>query len=114
MVLSALQQVSSRAGGHGSSLHMTFRRLQRCQMHACPAQRKRKRPPPDPPLPTRAPPVAAAHRNSAFSAPRIWMVEAGALARLTREPTCAMSRAPTSSPTSTVRLGATAIMRDLR
>ena len=59
------------------------------------------------------PPVAT-HRNSAFSAPRIWMVDAGALARLTREPTWAMRRAPTSSPTSTVRLGATAIIRDLR
>ena len=61
-----------------------------------------------------APPAAPTHLNSAFSAPRIWMVEAGALARLMSEPTWAMRRAPTSSPTSTVRLGATAAMRLLR
>mmetsp|Transcript_167685 Transcript_167685/g.407580 ORF Transcript_167685/g.407580 Transcript_167685/m.407580 type:complete len:220 (+) Transcript_167685:589-1248(+) len=53
-------------------------------------------------------------RNSAFSAPRICTVEAGCLARLSSDPACAMSRAPTSSPTSTVRLGAIAFMRFFR
>ena len=55
-----------------------------------------------------------AHLNSAFSAPRIWMVLAGALARFIRLPACEMRRAPTSSPTSTVRLGAMAAMRLFR
>mmetsp|Transcript_56389 Transcript_56389/g.114898 ORF Transcript_56389/g.114898 Transcript_56389/m.114898 type:complete len:228 (+) Transcript_56389:1230-1913(+) len=50
-------------------------------------------------------------RNSAFSAPRIWTVLAGCFARLSRLPACAMRRAPTSSPTITVRFGAMAFMR---
>lgn len=53
-------------------------------------------------------------RKRAFSAPRIWIVDAGALARLMSDPTCAMRRAPTSSPTRTVRFGAMAIMRERR
>jgi len=36
------------------------------------------------------------------------MVEAGYFARLMREPACAMSFAPTSSPTIVVRFGAIA------
>ena len=53
-------------------------------------------------------------RNSAFSAPRIWMVEAGHLARLTSDPECEMSLAPTTSPISAERLGATECMRSWR
>lgn len=49
--------------------------------------------------------------NRAFSAPRIYTVEAGYLAKLTRLPACAMRRAPTSSPTMVVRLGAMAYIR---
>jgi len=50
-------------------------------------------------------------RNRAFSAPRIWTVDAGCLASDTSEPAWAMRRAPTSSPTRAVRLGAMAAMR---
>jgi len=39
-------------------------------------------------------------RKRAFSAPRIWMVEAGHLAREVREPALAMRRAATVSPMS--------------
>ena len=52
--------------------------------------------------------------NKAFSEPKIWMVEAGCLAKLRRDPAWEMSLAPTSSPTRTVRLGAMATMRFLR
>ena len=44
----------------------------------------------------------------AFSAPRICTVEAGCLARFISEPACAINLAPTSSPTTVVRLGAIA------
>lgn len=53
-------------------------------------------------------------RKRAFSAPRIWTVLAGCLARFMRLPAWAMRRAPTSSPTMTDRLGATAFMRFCR
>ena len=53
-------------------------------------------------------------RNRAFSAPRICTVEAGCLAKLSSDPAWAIRRAPTSSPTSTVRLGAMAFMRFFR
>ena len=46
-------------------------------------------------------------RNRAFSAPRIWTVDAGYLARLVSEPACEMRRAPTMSPMRAARLGAT-------
>ena len=46
----------------------------------------------------------------AFSAPSIWTVEEGCLARLSRDPAWAISRAPTNSPTIVVRLGAIAII----
>lgn len=47
------------------------------------------------------------HLNRAFSAPRICTVEAGYLARLVREPAWLMRRAPTVSPISADKLGAT-------
>lgn len=50
-------------------------------------------------------------RKRAFSAPRIWTVLAGCLAKLSKLPAWLINRAPTSSPTSTVRLGAMAFMR---
>uniref|UniRef100_A0A6B0TTF5 Putative secreted protein n=1 Tax=Ixodes ricinus TaxID=34613 RepID=A0A6B0TTF5_IXORI len=53
-------------------------------------------------------------RNSAFSAPSIWTVDAGCLARFSSEPACEISLAPTNSPTRIVRFGATAVMRFLR
>ena len=53
-------------------------------------------------------------RKSAFSAPRIWMVEAGHLARFTSEPECEIRRAPTTSPISAERFGATLCMRCCR
>ncbi len=34
------------------------------------------------------------HRKRAFSAPRIWTVDAGALARFVSDPACAIKRAP--------------------
>ncbi len=46
-----------------------------------------------------------------FSAPRIWTVLAGYLARVTRLPACAIRRAPTSSPTTIVKFGAIAFIR---
>merc|ERR1719145_403643 len=52
--------------------------------------------------------------NKAFSAPRIWTVEAGCLARFIKVPAWAINLAPTNSPTSTVKLGAIAIMRFFR
>merc|ERR1719370_912660 len=45
--------------------------------------------------------------NRAFSAPRIWTVLAGHLAKLVKLPACEIRRAPTVSPMSTARLGAT-------
>jgi len=53
-------------------------------------------------------------RNRAFSAPSICTVEAGCFARFIRDPAWDMRRAPTSSPTSIVRLGAMAFIRFLR
>ena len=52
-------------------------------------------------------PLVFSARNRAFSAPRIWTVEAGYLARLVSEPACEMRRAPTMSPMSAARFGAT-------
>jgi len=49
--------------------------------------------------------------KSAFSAPRIYKVEAGCLARFTREPAWLISLAPTVSPIMLVRLGAMAFIR---
>ena len=49
-----------------------------------------------------------------FSAPRICTVEAGCLARFMSEPACAINLAPTSSPTTVVRLGAIAWRRTHR
>ena len=46
-------------------------------------------------------------RKRAFSAPRIWTVDAGYLARLVKLPACEMSRAATWSPMSDCKLGAT-------
>merc|ERR1719429_126436 len=52
--------------------------------------------------------------NRAFSAPNICTVEAGCLARFIKVPAWAINLAPTNSPTSTVKLGAIAIMRFFR
>mmetsp|Transcript_25193 Transcript_25193/g.57157 ORF Transcript_25193/g.57157 Transcript_25193/m.57157 type:complete len:285 (+) Transcript_25193:516-1370(+) len=52
-------------------------------------------------------PLVLSARKSAFSAPRIWTVEAGYLARLVRLPACEMSLAPMVSPTRELRFGAT-------
>ena len=46
--------------------------------------------------------------NKAFYAPRICTVDAGHLAKFTKLPAWQMSLAPTVSPTSAVRLGASA------
>ena len=46
--------------------------------------------------------------NKAFSAPRIYIVEAGYFARFIRLPEWAISLAATNSPINTVKLGATA------
>mmetsp|Transcript_6368 Transcript_6368/g.14143 ORF Transcript_6368/g.14143 Transcript_6368/m.14143 type:complete len:249 (-) Transcript_6368:399-1145(-) len=51
---------------------------------------------------------ALSARKSAFSAPRICTVEAGCFARFISDPACAISLAPTSSPTMIERLGAIA------
>lgn len=51
--------------------------------------------------------MVTSHLKRAFSAPKIWTVEAGYFARLVREPACEMSRAPTTSPIRDDRLGAT-------
>jgi hypothetical protein len=53
-------------------------------------------------------------RKSAFSAPWLCTVAAGCLAWFMSEPACAMSRAPTSSPTMVVRFGAMLFMRFAR
>jgi len=52
-------------------------------------------------------PLVFKARKRAFSAPRIWTVEAGYLERLVREPALEMRRAPTVSPMSAFKLGAT-------
>jgi len=46
------------------------------------------------------------HLNSAFSAPRIWRVEEGHLARFVRLPAWDIRRAPTISPIKEAKLGA--------
>ena len=52
--------------------------------------------------------------KSAFSAPRIWIVEAGYLERFVRPPACEISLEPTMSPIRAARFGATAFIRCLR
>ena len=59
-------------------------------------------------------PFVLSARKSAFSAPKICTVEAGYFARLTSEPAWLMRRAPTVSPISADRLGATACIFSLR
>lgn len=59
-------------------------------------------------------PLVLSARNRAFSAPRIWTVEAGYFDRLVSEPACEMRRAPTVSPMSDARLGATTPIFSLR
>ena len=51
-------------------------------------------------------PIVFSARNSAFSAPKICTVET-VPAKFVSEPACEMSRAPTMSPMSAPRLGAT-------
>jgi hypothetical protein len=46
--------------------------------------------------------------NKAFSAPKIWTVEAGHFAKFTKDPAWQIKRAPTNSPTTAVKLGAKA------
>lgn len=53
-------------------------------------------------------------RNRAFSAPKIWMVEAGNFARFVNEPACEINRAPTCSPKSVAKFGATSPILDLK
>lgn len=45
--------------------------------------------------------------NKAFSAPKIWTVEAGYFERLLKDPEWEISLAPTFYPTNVVKLGAT-------
>lgn len=52
--------------------------------------------------------------NKAFSAPKIYIVEAGSLARFIKLPAWEISLAATNSPTSIVRFGATAAILFLR
>lgn len=59
-------------------------------------------------------PLVLSARKRAFSAPRICTVDAGYLAKFVREPACDMSRAPTISPMSADRLGATECILLLR
>ena len=59
-------------------------------------------------LPPAVAPYLLSQCGRAFSAPRICTVEAGCLARFISEPACAISLAPTSSPTTVVKLGAIA------
>lgn len=58
-------------------------------------------------------PLVLSARKSAFSAPRICTVLAGYLARLVSEPAWAMRRAPTVSPMSVARFGATSAILSL-
>jgi hypothetical protein len=53
------------------------------------------------------PPLVFRARKRAFSAPRIWTVDAGYLARLVSDPAWEMSLAPTVSPMRAARFGAT-------
>lgn len=53
-------------------------------------------------------------RKRAFSAPKIWTVEAGNLARFVKEPAWEMSLAATVSPNRVVRLGAIVFILDWR
>jgi hypothetical protein len=50
----------------------------------------------------------------AFSAPRIWIVEAGYFERLVRPPACEISFEPTISPIRADKFGATAFILSLR
>ncbi len=52
--------------------------------------------------------------NNAFSAPRIWTVDAGNLAKLVRDPACDISLAATVSPNSDVKFGATLFILDCK
>ena len=52
--------------------------------------------------------------NKAFSAPRIWIVEAGYFERLVNPPACEISFDPTISPISAAKFGATAFILYLR
>ena len=52
--------------------------------------------------------------NKAFSAPKIWIVEAGHLAKLTKLPAWQINLAPTNYPTTVVKLGANACILFLR
>lgn len=45
--------------------------------------------------------------NNAFSAPKIWTVDAGYFAKFVNEPACEIKRAPTKSPMSACKFGAT-------
>lgn len=45
--------------------------------------------------------------NKAFSAPKIWIVDAGYLAKVLKEPECEISLAATVYPISSVRFGET-------
>ena len=53
-------------------------------------------------------------RNKAFSAPKIWIVEAGYLERVFRDPEWAMSLAATDYPMRVVRLGETTSILSFR
>ncbi|KAH3686773.1 hypothetical protein WICPIJ_002252 [Wickerhamomyces pijperi] len=50
----------------------------------------------------------------AFSAPKIWMVEAGDLAKEIKEPEWAINLAPTNSPTKAVKFGAMAFILEFK
>jgi len=50
----------------------------------------------------------------AFSAPKIWIVDAGYLERLVKPPACEISLDPTISPMRAERFGATAFILFLR
>ena len=52
--------------------------------------------------------------KSAFSAPKIYTVDAGYLAKFINDPAWAISLAPTNSPTIVVRFGAIAYILFLR
>ena len=52
--------------------------------------------------------------NNAFSAPNIWIVDAGYLARVLKDPEWAINLAATSSPIREVRFGETIYILFLR
>ena len=52
--------------------------------------------------------------NKAFSAPNIYMVEPGYLAKFTKDPAWEINLDPINSPTNTVKFGAMAYIRFLR